>query len=73
MQLLRDAGLYPGGLHLEMTGQAVTECTGGPQALTDKDIGLCYESLCDPRLNREQSVALARVAAGYRQSDKQEG
>ncbi|WP_341265106.1 3-deoxy-7-phosphoheptulonate synthase [Morganella morganii] len=51
----------------------MTECTGGPQALTDKDIGLCYESLCDPRLNQEQSVALARVAAGYRQSDKQEG
>ncbi|MCF1266095.1 3-deoxy-7-phosphoheptulonate synthase [Morganella morganii] len=73
VQLLRDAGQYPGGLHLEMTGQAVTECTGGPQALTDKDIGQCYESLCDPRLNREQSVALARVAAGYRQSDKQEG
>ncbi|RUT65442.1 hypothetical protein CKG00_02765 [Morganella morganii] len=73
VQLLREAGLHPGGLHLEMTGQAVTECTGGPQALTDKDIGQCYKFLCDPRLNRVQSVALARVAAGYRQSDKQEG
>ncbi|MEM7873222.1 3-deoxy-7-phosphoheptulonate synthase [Morganella morganii] len=64
VQLLRAAGMHPGGLHLEMTGQPVTECTGGPQKITDQDVGACYESLCDPRLNAAQATELVRLLSG---------
>lgn len=62
--LLREAGMHAGGLHLEMTGRPVTECTGGPQKITDAEVGLCYESLCDPRLNGAQATELVRLLAG---------
>ena len=52
-------GTYPGGLHFEMTGQDVTECRGGAQALTDEGLGARYRSACDPRLNGSQSLELA--------------
>jgi 3-deoxy-7-phosphoheptulonate synthase len=52
-------GTYPGGLHFEMTGQDVTECRGGAQALTDEGLSTRYRTACDPRLNGFQSLELA--------------
>ncbi|MBI3436218.1 MAG: 3-deoxy-7-phosphoheptulonate synthase class II [Proteobacteria bacterium] len=56
-------GSYAGGVHLEMTGNNVTECTGGARALTDEDLNDRYHTFCDPRLNAEQSVDLAFLLA----------
>ncbi len=56
-------GTHPGGLHVELTGDDVTECIGGTAELTAEDLGRRYETACDPRLNNEQSLELAfRVA-----------
>jgi 3-deoxy-7-phosphoheptulonate synthase len=56
-------GTWPGGVHVELTGDDVTECLGGAEDLLDDDLGLRYETMCDPRLNGRQSVDLAfRVA-----------
>jgi 3-deoxy-7-phosphoheptulonate synthase len=61
-------GTYPGGVHVEMTSKNVTECTGG--GLTKDDLGQQYDTLCDPRLNADQSLELAFMVAdrikGYR-------
>jgi 3-deoxy-7-phosphoheptulonate synthase len=57
-------GTYPGGLHFELTGQDVTECRGGAQALTDEGLASRYRSACDPRLNGSQSLELAFQIAG---------
>jgi 3-deoxy-7-phosphoheptulonate synthase len=58
-----DLGTHPGGLHVELTGDDVTECIGGTAELTAADLGRRYETACDPRLNIEQSLELAfRVA-----------
>ena len=56
-------GTYAGGVHLEMTGTNVTECTGGARALTDADLNDRYHTVCDPRLNAEQSIELAFLLA----------
>jgi len=56
-------GAAAGGVHVEMTGQDVTECTGGAHLLTEADLGTRYESFCDPRLNAEQSLELAFLIA----------
>jgi 3-deoxy-7-phosphoheptulonate synthase len=52
-------GTVAGGVHLELTGEAVTECIGGSRALRDQDLRLNYQTTCDPRLNAEQAVELA--------------
>ncbi|GAA0329001.1 3-deoxy-7-phosphoheptulonate synthase [Morganella psychrotolerans] len=65
MQILRGQGVHPGGLHLEMTGRDVTECTGGLQRIADDDVGGRYESLCDPRLNRSQSAEIAGLTGQF--------
>ncbi len=52
-------GTRLGGIHVEMTGKAVTECTGGPHALTDSDLDASYRTQCDPRLNGAQALDLA--------------
>ncbi len=52
-------GTHAGGIHVEMTGQNVTECTGGAQAIRDEDLGDRYHTHCDPRLNASQSLELA--------------
>jgi 3-deoxy-7-phosphoheptulonate synthase len=54
---------WPGGIHVEMTGQNVTECVGGAHRLTEADLGRRYETFCDPRLNAEQSLELAFLVA----------
>lgn len=59
----RSLGTWPGGIHLELTGEDVTECTGGSAELSDTDLGKRYETMCDPRLNGKQGIDLAfRVA-----------
>jgi 3-deoxy-7-phosphoheptulonate synthase len=56
-------GTWAGGVHVEMTGQDVTECTGGAFKLTEADLNVRYETYCDPRLNAEQSLELAFLVA----------
>jgi 3-deoxy-7-phosphoheptulonate synthase len=56
-------GTYAGGVHLEMTGMDVTECTGGARAITDAELNDRYHTFCDPRLNAEQSIDLAFLLA----------
>jgi 3-deoxy-7-phosphoheptulonate synthase len=59
----RDVGTWPGGVHIELTGDDVTECLGGAEEIFDADLGTRYETMCDPRLNGRQSLDLAfRVA-----------
>jgi 3-deoxy-7-phosphoheptulonate synthase len=58
-QIHQAEGTIPGGVHLELTGDHVTECTGGSRQLLDKHLHLNYQTNCDPRLNAEQSVELA--------------
>ena len=59
----RAEGTYAGGIHLEMTGRAVTECTGGARALSDVDLADRYHTYCDPRLNAEQAIEVAFLVA----------
>jgi 3-deoxy-7-phosphoheptulonate synthase len=56
-------GTVPGGVHFEMTGADVTECTGGVRAVTDEDLSDRYHTACDPRLNASQSLELAFLVA----------
>ena len=65
----REVGTWPGGIHLELTGDDVTECLGGGDAVANDDLGKRYETMCDPRLNARQSLDLAfRTAELLRQS-----
>jgi 3-deoxy-7-phosphoheptulonate synthase len=59
----RRLGTWPGGVHVELTGDDVTECVGGGEALLEVDLAHRYESVCDPRLNRVQSLELAFLVA----------
>ncbi|PWW15180.1 MULTISPECIES: class II 3-deoxy-7-phosphoheptulonate synthase [Pseudidiomarina] len=56
-------GTYPGGVHLEMTGEDVTECTGGAYQISEKDLTQRYRTQCDPRLNADQVLELAFLVA----------
>jgi 3-deoxy-7-phosphoheptulonate synthase len=61
-------GTHAGGIHIEMTGQNVTECTGGARAISEADLSARYHTHCDPRLNADQSLELAfLVAEGLKQ------
>lgn len=63
----RELGTHPGGIHVELTGDDVTECVGGANAIGDADLGHRYETACDPRLNRSQALELAfLIAETYR-------
>jgi 3-deoxy-7-phosphoheptulonate synthase len=55
----QSEGSYAGGLHIELTGQDVTECTGGAQKISDKDLSSRYHTHCDPRLNANQALEMA--------------
>ena len=59
----RALGTHPGGVHLEFTGDDVTECIGGGHGLAESDLHERYETACDPRLNRQQSLDLAFLVA----------
>lgn len=63
-------GTYPGGVHFEMTGQNVTECLGGSDAIEDEDLGKRYHTHCDPRLNANQSLELAFLLAESLRSER---
>jgi 3-deoxy-7-phosphoheptulonate synthase len=54
-----DVGVWPGGVHLEFTGEDVTECLGGAEEVLEEQLETRYMSLCDPRLNARQSLDLA--------------
>jgi 3-deoxy-7-phosphoheptulonate synthase len=62
--LCRAEGAWPGGVHLEMTGQDVAECTGGAEPVRDADLGDRYHTHCDPRLNPAQAMEVAALVAG---------
>ena len=70
LRIHRALGSILGGVHLELTGDAVTECTGGSVGLEDEDLGSRYETFCDPRLNEKQALELAFLVAGSQRSDK---
>jgi 3-deoxy-7-phosphoheptulonate synthase len=59
----RALGTHPGGIHVEITGEDVTECLGGAQDISDTDLAGRYETTCDPRLNTQQSLELAFLIA----------
>lgn len=59
----RVEGTYPGGIHLELTGQNVTECTGGAANIGDEDLSSRYHTHCDPRLNASQALEMAFLVA----------
>ncbi|HRE20132.1 MAG TPA: 3-deoxy-7-phosphoheptulonate synthase class II [Rhabdaerophilum sp.] len=63
-------GTYAGGIHLEMTGKDVTECTGGARALTAEGLSDRYDTACDPRLNAEQAIELAFLVADLLKHEK---
>jgi 3-deoxy-7-phosphoheptulonate synthase len=56
-------GTVPGGLHMELTGDDVTECLGGAEDVVEADLAMRYETLCDPRLNHQQSLEIAFLVA----------
>jgi 3-deoxy-7-phosphoheptulonate synthase len=63
MDVLYSEGAYPGGVHFEMTGRDVTECTGGAKPVTEADLAARYHTQCDPRLNADQALDMAfRIA-----------
>jgi 3-deoxy-7-phosphoheptulonate synthase len=62
-EIHRDAGTHVGGVHLELTGEDVTECTGGARGLRDVDLSRAYRSQVDPRLNYEQALEMAMLIA----------
>jgi 3-deoxy-7-phosphoheptulonate synthase len=64
-------GTHAGGVHIEMTGQEVTECTGGAQAITEDGLSDRYHTHCDPRLNASQSLELAFLIAAALKDERQ--
>lgn len=62
-EIHRSIGTYAGGVHLEMTGEDVTECVGGMQAITEENLGCNYNTQCDPRLNASQAIELSFLIA----------
>ena len=69
----RAEGTYPGGVHIEMTGQNVTECTGGVTNVSEANLGDKYDTGCDPRLNAGQSLELAFLLAERLKHEKANG
>lgn len=67
------AGTHLGGVHFELTGEDVTECTGGARGLADADLGRAYRSQVDPRLNYEQALEMAMLIARRMRGDGQTG
>src|SRR6476661_6631844 len=66
----RAEGTHPGGVHIEMTGQNVTECTGGARSISEADLARQYDTGCDPRLNAGQALELAFLLAERLKQDK---
>ena len=66
----RAEGSYPGGIHIEMTGQDVTECIGGVQEIKESDLKSRYHTYCDPRLNASQSLELAFLLSEFLKDER---
>ncbi len=66
----RAEGTHAGGIHIEMTGQNVTECTGGATAISETDLSDRYHTHCDPRLNADQSLELAFLVAQHLRQER---
>ena len=62
-EICRGEGCYPGGVHIEMTGKNVTECTGGSLPVEENQLSYRYHTACDPRLNASQALELAFLVA----------
>jgi 3-deoxy-7-phosphoheptulonate synthase len=73
IEIAEAEGVHPGGVHLEMTGQNVTECLGGARALSEGDLGDRYHTHCDPRLNGEQALELAFLVSEKLKADRLAG
>ena len=71
IEVAQAVGAHPGGVHLEMTGQNVTECLGGARALSEGDLADRYHTHCDPRLNADQALELAFLVAEKLKSARQ--
>ncbi|MBZ7944294.1 class II 3-deoxy-7-phosphoheptulonate synthase [Campylobacter molothri] len=69
-EIAHSEGIYPGGVHLEMTGQNVTECIGGASNITQQKLNKRYETQCDPRLNADQALELAFLIADLLKRNK---
>ncbi|KAL2684758.1 Aromatic/aminoadipate aminotransferase 1 [[Neocosmospora] mangrovei] len=65
LRIHKEEGSYLGGMHLELTGDAVTECLGGSEGLDEDDLSTNYTSFCDPRLNEKQALELAFLVADH--------
>ncbi|MCJ1460797.1 Aromatic/aminoadipate aminotransferase 1 [Mycoblastus sanguinarius] len=72
LRIHRERESFLGGVHLELTGEAVTECVGGSEGLTEGDLGVNYTTYCDPRLNEKQALELAFLVAGHYRDEKGE-
>ena len=70
LRIHREHNSFLGGVHLELTGEAVTECVGGSEGLTEGDLGVNYTTYCDPRLNEKQALELAFLVAGHYRDEK---
>ena len=69
-QIHHSEGTYPGGVHLEMTGQDVTECIGGIQEIKESDLSSRYHTYCDPRLNASQSLELSFLLSEFLKEER---
>jgi len=65
LKIHKEECSYLGGVHLELTGEAVTECVGGSEGLGEEDLAINYTSYCDPRLNEKQALEMAFLIAGH--------
>lgn len=70
LRIHQEEGSYLGGVHLELTGDAVTECMGGSENLDEDDLSTNYTSFCDPRLNEKQALELAFLIADHYRSQR---
>ncbi len=74
LRIHKREGSYLGGMHLEITGDAVTECIGGSEGLDEDDLSTNYTSFCDPRLNEKQALEMAfLIADHYREERREKG
>jgi len=65
LKIHQQHGSFLGGIHLELTGDAVTECVGGAVGVEEADLNLNYTTFCDPRLNEKQALEMAFLVAGH--------
>ncbi|KAJ5778114.1 Phospho-2-dehydro-3-deoxyheptonate aldolase class II [Penicillium odoratum] len=72
LEIHRASGSFLGGMHLELTGEAVTECVGGAAGLTEDGLSERYTTFCDPRLNEKQALELAFLVAGFYREEEED-